>query len=207
VIAIVDYRMGNLRSVHNAFAALGRESRVVDRPEELATADAIVLPGVGAFGDGIQNLRESGFVEALAREVRERGKPLLGICVGLQLLAEKGTEYGSHRGLGWVPGVVDRLPVPGGPEYRLPHIGWNDVRFTRTDGVFAGLGESATYYFVHSYALNPITPEVVAGVCDYGNEFVAAVEVDNITAVQFHPEKSHRAGLALLENWCRVAHA
>jgi len=201
MIGIIDYGMGNLRSVANAFSAIGADARVVSTPAALFEAQGIVLPGVGAFGDGMRNLHERGFVEALEHEVRRGGKPLLGLCLGLQLLAERGSEYGDHRGLGWISGRVDRLQ-PENASLRIPHIGWNDVRIVKPEGLYAGLGEVATFYFVHSFALRPSSREVATGVCDYGGEFVASVAVDNIAATQFHPEKSHKAGLALLKNWC-----
>jgi glutamine amidotransferase len=199
MIAIIDYGMGNLKSVFNAFRLLGYAVTVVDRPEGLREAKGIVLPGVGAFGDGMRNLHERGFVTELEKEVIVGGKPFLGLCLGLQLLGSKGFEHGETPGLGWIPGVVDRLPVPA--PLRVPHIGWNDVRFLKKVGLFQGSGDSQAYYFVHSFALLPDDPGVVSGVCDYGIEFVASVERDNISATQFHPEKSHKAGLVVLRNW------
>src|SRR5262249_39663385 len=130
MIGIIDYGMGNLRSVANAFSAIGADARVVSTPAALFEAQGIVLPGVGAFGDGMRNLHERGFVEALEHEVRRGGKPLLGLCLGLQLLAERGSEYGDHRGLGWISGRVDRLQ-PENASLRIPHIGWNDVRIVK----------------------------------------------------------------------------
>jgi len=205
VIQIVDYGMGNLRSVSNALRSLGADAAITADPRTLARADAIVLPGVGAFGDGMRNLRAAGFVEALEEEVRRKGKPLLGLCLGLQLLATTGLEHGRHGGLDWVPGVVDRIPIPpDDPAVRLPHIGWNDVRVTRHKGLYDGLGDSQPFYFVHSYALTPEDPGVVTGVCSHGADFVASIEVDNLYATQFHPEKSHGPGLAVLRNFLAV---
>jgi imidazole glycerol-phosphate synthase subunit HisH len=196
-IAVIDYEMGNLRSVTNAFNALGSSVEIVAHPEQLRVADAVVLPGVGAFGDGIRNLRERGFVDALDEEIRTRGKAFLGLCLGMQLLATTGTEHGSNAGLGWIPGGVRRLEQ-NDSTLRIPHIGWNDVRFTTTNGLYAGLGESQTFYFAHSYVLDPEDPGVVSGLCDYGSEFVASIEMSNIFGTQFHPEKSQKAGLAVL---------
>jgi glutamine amidotransferase len=134
--------------------------------------------------------------------VRRRGKPLLGICLGMQLLATRGTEHGEHRGLGWVPGAATLIPTrPDDPSIRVPHIGWNDVRFLKTGGVHRDQGPSKSFYFVHSYRLEPEDPGVIAGVCDHGGEFAATIEMSNIVAAQFHPEKSHHAGLALLRNF------
>jgi glutamine amidotransferase len=202
-IALIDYGMGNLRSVANAFAAIGNPVEVVRDAEALRTADRIVLPGVGAFTDGMRNLRERGYDVVLEEEVRGKGKPFLGLCVGMQLLATTGTENGPTAGLGWIPGVVDRLP--GGNGVRVPHIGWNDVRVTRNDGLYAELGEADTFYFAHSYAFLPDDPTVATGVCEHGVEFAASVERDNVFATQFHPEKSQKAGLALLRRFLSLS--
>ncbi|HET7568275.1 MAG TPA: imidazole glycerol phosphate synthase subunit HisH [Gaiellaceae bacterium] len=198
-VSIVDYGMGNLRSVANAFAAVGGEPEIVTRAEQLAEAERIVLPGVGAFADGMRNLREGGWDEALEEEVRRKGKPFLGLCVGMQLLASVGLEHGETEGLGWVPGVCERLANGNG--LRVPHIGWNDVEFTKPEGLYAGLEGSDSFYFVHSYVLRPEDGSVVSGVCDYGGPFAASIEAGNVRAAQFHPEKSHRAGLRMLANF------
>jgi len=199
-VAIIDYRMGNIRSVANAVEALGYESLVAAEPRHLVGASHLILPGVGAFGDGMRNLRAGGWVDALDEEVRRKGKPFLGICLGMQFLATTSTEHGTHAGLGWIPGEVRPLPA-GDPRFRVPHIGWDDVRPTRREGLFAGLGETEVFYFVHSYALAPDDSSLVSGACEYGVRFAAGVEIDNIWAVQFHPEKSQRAGLAVLRNF------
>lgn len=202
MIAIIDYGMANLRSVYNALQATGADGHVTANPDDLKKADAIVLPGVGAFGDGMRNLRQAGFVEAMEEEVLHKGKPFLGICLGMQLLATTGLEHGEHAGLNWVPGVVDRIPVPQkDPALRVPHVGWNDVRFLQGDGLYAGLGETQAFYFVHSFTYFPEQWEVVSGTCSYGLDLVASIEADNISATQFHPEKSHKVGLAVLNNW------
>ena len=202
-VAIIDCQMGNLRSVMNAFAMLGLPASVTRDPADLRRAEAIVLPGVGAFGDAMLNLRTAGWIEALEEEVRRKGKPYLGLCLGMELLAEQSTEHGHYEGLGWLPGIVDRFPSDRG--LRIPHIGWNDVRFQKTDGLFAGLGESQAFYFVHSYVLTPRDPGAISGICTYGDDFAASIEFDNIAATQFHPEKSHQAGLAVLRNFVRKA--
>lgn len=203
MIAIIDYGMGNLRSVYNAFRSLGREATIASKPEQMRDARGIVLPGVGAFGDGMHNLREWGFVEELDAQVLRGGKPFLGLCLGLQLLATTSSEHGENLGLNWIHGTVDRIKFRAGNEnLRIPHIGWNEVRFERKDGLYAGLGESQSFYFVHSFVLKPSDASVVSGVCNYGVDIVASVEFDNIAATQFHPEKSHKAGLAVLHNWC-----
>ena len=199
-VAIIDYGMGNIRSVANAVEALGYESRVADEPRDLAGASHLILPGVGAFGDGMRSLRAGGWVDALEEQVLRQGKPFLGICLGMQFLATAGTEHGTHAGLDWIHGEVRRL-TPGDPQFRVPHIGWDDVRPTRRDGLFSGLGETEVFYFVHSYVLVPDDLSLMSGECDYGVSFAASVEMDNVWAVQFHPEKSQRAGLAVLRNY------
>jgi glutamine amidotransferase len=198
-IAIIDYGMGNLRSVANAVAVLGHEPRVTRDPDELRAAAGVVLPGVGAFGDGMTNLRSGGWIEALER-VRADERPFMGLCLGMQLLAETGTEHGRHTGLGWVKGEARRIE-PDDPALRVPHIGWNDVRVIRKDGLYAGIDGSPTFYFVHSYVLCPDDPGVVTGVCSYGSEFAASLELGNVWATQYHPEKSQKAGLAVLANF------
>ena len=200
--AIIAYGMGNLRSVANAVEALGHEAYIAAQPDMLQTSDRIILPGVGAFGDGIRNLVESGWVDALEAEVRSKRKPFLGLCLGMQLLATSGTEHGNHRGLGWIRGTVERLRPGSG--LRIPHIGWNDVRFTKRDRLYAALGDSGIFYFVHSYVFHPEDPTVVSGLCSYGEDFVASVESDNIFATQFHPEKSQKAGLAVLKRFLEM---
>ena len=202
--AIVDYGMGNLRSVANACEALGSPARIARRPEELRDADRIILPGVGAFGDAMRNLAAAGWIEALDAEVRGKGKPFLGICLGMQLLATRGTEFGSHAGLGWIPGTAVKLD-PADATLRVPHMGWNRVEVVKRDGLLAGLGEGADFYFVHSYVLQPEDPSVVTGRCSHGTAFAAVVERGQIQATQFHPEKSQKAGLTVLGNFLKRA--
>lgn len=203
VIGIVDYGMGNLRSVANAFESLGCATVVVTKPPELSSVDRIVLPGVGAFGDGIDNLRNGGWIPALEEQVKQAKKPFLGLCVGMQLLASKGTEHGDHEGLGWVPGVVRRL-TPFDPSIRIPHIGWNDVEIAKHDGLYREANGQQTFYFVHSYAFHPEDLSVVSGWCNHGEGFAASLETKNIFAAQYHPEKSQKCGIAVLQNFLRV---
>lgn len=194
--------MGNVRSVLNAFEVCGAPVELSAEPARIASAKGIVLPGVGAFGDGMRLLRERGLVEVIKTEVSIRNKPFLGLCVGMQLLASHGTEHGESEGLGLFPGIVELVPLPPDrTDLKLPHIGWNTVTFRKTDGLFKGMGRQADFYFVHSYAMVPVDRSVVAGECEHGTPVVAAVEQANIWATQFHPEKSHRNGLALLRNW------
>jgi len=199
-VLIIDYGMGNLRSVMNAFESLGCPAKIAHHPEELRAGERIVLPGVGAFGDGMEHLRTSGWLDVLEEEVRQKGKLFLGLCLGMQLLATTGTEHGIHSGFGWIPGIANRI-CTNDPMLRVPQIGWNDVRFIKRDGLYAGLGDSQTFYFVHSYILSPNDPAVVSGICVHGEEFAASIEADNIFATQFHPEKSQKAGLAVLQNF------
>ena len=198
-IGIINYGMGNLRSVRNAFHAVGGHAEVAEKPQDLAQADAVALPGVGAFGDGMANLRAQGWVEALEEQVRQKGKPFIGLCLGQQLLAATGTEHGTHAGLGWIPGSVDRLTPAAG--LRIPHIGWNDVRFSAGSRMYAGLGEARNFYFVHSFVLKPDDASLVNGQCEHGQPFAASIERGNIWATQYHPEKSQHAGLTVLKNF------
>jgi glutamine amidotransferase len=197
--AIINYGLGNIRSVANAIETLNHEAVIADRPGMLESAERVILPGVGAFGDGMRSLSEGGWVDALEHNILKVGKPFLGLCLGMQLLASNGTEHGIHKGLGWIRGTVDRLRST--DDLRIPHIGWNDVRFVRRDGLYAGQDESSVFYFVHSYVLQPEDPKVVSGVCSYGEEFVASIECQNIFGTQFHPEKSQKAGLAVLKRF------
>ena len=179
------------------------EILLVTEAEQLRDVSSIVLPGVGSFGDAMHNLRARGLIGELETQVRARHKPYLGICLGLQLLATSGFEHGEHAGLNWVPGTVEKLPGSvDGQTLRVPHIGWNEVHETAGDWLYAGLGDAPAFYFVHSYALKPTDPAMISGGCRYGVDFAASITSENIVAVQFHPEKSHRAGLRLLRNWC-----
>ncbi|MCC6906275.1 MAG: imidazole glycerol phosphate synthase subunit HisH [Anaerolineae bacterium] len=200
-VAIISYGMGNLRSVYNALEGLGASPFIASHPEDLRAADKIILPGVGAFGDGIANLLNAGWVTALEEEVRDKGKHFAGLCLGMQLLADEGTEHGNHRGLGWITGTTVRLSDSSDPEVRIPHIGWNDVTITPGSAMYAGLDGKATFYFVHSYALAPTDPTIVNGVCGHGADFAASIECGNIWATQYHPEKSQKAGLKVLSNF------
>lgn len=202
-IVVIDYGMGNLGSVCHALAAAGATPVVADHPEALIDADAMILPGVGAFAAGMDNLRARGFIPAMRRAVLDQGKPFLGICLGMQLLADTGTEHGTCAGLGFIHGRVERLALPESGDFRLPHIGWNDLHIRRHDGLYVDIADGENFYFVHSYAFIADDPAVVSATCEHGIEFCASVESGPISAVQFHPEKSHRAGLKLLANWLR----
>jgi glutamine amidotransferase len=199
VIAVIDYGMGNLRSVLNALEAIDADARLVATPEAAAEGDRLILPGVGAFGDGMRNLRERGFVEALP-DLLAGGRPLLGLCLGMQMLADASEEHGEHEGLGLVPGVVRRLRPPDG--LRVPHVGWNSVQARNGSTLLGDDGDAEqTFYFVHSYHFIAERPEDVTGVSDYGAEVTAVVERGSVMGTQFHPEKSQRDGLALLRRF------
>jgi glutamine amidotransferase len=203
MIAIIDYGMGNLRSVQKGFERVGCEAVVTDDPKQVLAADKIVLPGVGAFPDCMRNLEAGGFIEPLLRVIRE-GRPFLGICLGLQLLFTESEEFGIHRGLGIIPGRVVRFPermTEGGEALKVPHMGWNQLAIGRCPPAFTGIEEGSNFYFVHSFYVVPEDTGVVATTTSYGIEFCSAIWKDNIVATQFHPEKSQEKGLRILKNF------
>jgi glutamine amidotransferase len=206
VVTLVDYGASNLKSVQNALAVLGVDTRVADRAEAIRDAGVLVLPGVGAFGDGMAGLRSRGLIEPLGERVQGHGVPFLGICLGMQFLADEGLEHGRHAGLGWIGGTVRRIE-PEDRKFRVPHIGWNDVRLERPGLLLDGLDEAPTFYFVHGYHLDPGPrgADAVTSTCWHGSTLVATVERGHVFGVQFHPEKSQRAGLRVLENFLRHA--
>ena len=201
-VAVVDYGSGNLRSVAKALARSGVEPRVTNDPADLRRADAVVLPGVGAFADAAASLAAKGLDDAVRLAI-EGGRPYLGICLGLQLLFEESDEHGRTAGLGLLPGRVTRFPErgPTGERLCVPHIGWNEVRFAGTHPVLAKLPQAEHFYFVHAYRALPERDSDVVGRAEYGGAFAAAVARDNVLAVQFHPEKSQRAGKRVLDAW------
>jgi glutamine amidotransferase len=207
-IALVDYGAGNIRSVAKALERSDLEPIVTSDPKVVQGADGVLLPGVGAFKDAVCSLEDAGLADAI-RKVTDHGRPYLGICFGLQLLFEEGEEHGTTRGLGVLRGRVTRFPdglkdesSPGSPTrpLRVPHIGWNEVRYAGSHPMIERLPASDVYYFVHSYRPEPTDVETVVGWTDYGGRFASAVAKDNVFAVQFHPEKSQAAGLTLLRN-------
>lgn len=199
MIAIADYGMGNRRSVEKALEHVGARSVISADHDVIRRAHAIILPGVGAFPEAMRNLDRSGLGEVLV-ERAQAGVPLLGICLGMQLLFESSTEHEGAEGLGILPGRVTALESP-----RLPHIGWNLVTFEREAALTEGLGEAAAFYHVHSFACRPEEPADIVGTAEYGERFVSIVERDNVMAAQFHPEKSSRDGLRLLRNFATRA--
>jgi glutamine amidotransferase len=202
MIAIVDYGMGNLLSVYHALEMIGSEPKICAVPEELREAERIILPGVGAFRDCIHNLRARGFVEALEAEIIRKGKPLLAICLGLQVLARRSFEGGEYAGFGWFQADVVRLQ-PADSGLRVPQIGWNDIDYRAGSPLFAGVPAHADFYFVHSYFMRCDNPDDVEARCDYGGLVTAAVRKNNIFATQFHPEKSQDFGLRVLDNFVK----
>jgi glutamine amidotransferase len=211
-VAIIDYGSGNLHSAAKAFERAVREQgselaiKVTARPEDVADADRIVLPGVGAFADCKRGLEEvPGMIDALEEAVQERGKPFLGICVGLQLMAERGLEHGVTPGLGWIKGEV-RAIAPSDPDLKVPHMGWNTLRVGREHALLEGIptGEGGLHaYFVHSYHLVPEVKDDLVASTDYGGPITAFIAKDNMAGTQFHPEKSQKLGLALIANFLR----
>jgi glutamine amidotransferase len=199
MIVIVDYGMGNLRSVQKALERVGAAVVVTGDPAALETSRGVVLPGVGAFGDAMANLQARQLLEPVLRQV-ERGKPLLGICLGMQLLFDESEEMGRHRGLGLLPGRVVRFPES---DLKVPHVGWNQLH-TRRGKLLAGIADGAYAYFVHSYCVMPAEPTDVLATTEYGIEFASVVERERIFGAQFHPEKSQEVGLQLLKNFARL---
>jgi len=200
MIGVIDYGLGNLASVVGAVERLGHEVAVSSNPDELRQADKLILPGVGAFGDGMQNLRSRGLIEPLNNMVLGERMPILGICLGSQLVSRESEEFGHHEGLGWIAASVRRI-MPDNPALRVPHVGWNELFQTRDSVLFEGIPNGSLFYYVHSYRLVAESADVVAGECDYGGRFPAAIQSGNIYATQFHPEKSQQHGLNLLKNF------
>jgi glutamine amidotransferase len=210
MIAIIDSGIANLRSVEKGLARVGGEAEIVEDPRRLRDAAGIVLPGVGAFADGIAKLAARGYIQAL-RQAIEQGKPVLGICLGLHFLFSESEEFGLHKGLDLLPGRVRRFaddvpdPVAPGARLKVPHMGWNRVRVERPVPILSGLPQDPYFYFVHSYYVEPADPGVVAGTTEYGIRFTSVIWRDNLFATQFHPEKSQASGLQLLRNFASLA--
>lgn len=203
-VVIVDYGMGNLGSVRRALEQLGAEPEIATDPARLEQAERIILPGVGSFADGMAHLDQHGWSAAL-RARAQRGTPLLGICLGMQLLATCGSERGEHAGLGLIPGRVTRLDLMG-CQARIPHVGWNDIKVTAAADnaagrLFEGIADGTDFYFVHSFAFEAERPDDVLASVDYGIEVAAAVGRGHVAGTQFHPEKSSKAGFRILKNF------
>jgi glutamine amidotransferase len=198
LIAIIDYGAGNLFSVKNALNYLGEPNIITSAADEIRRADGLILPGVGAFPDAMNRLNDSGLVDVLREEVQN--KPLLGICLGMQVLFEEGVEFKKTKGLGFIPGRVDLIRFRQGESYKLPHIGWNQLKMLKSSVLLKGLKDGDSVYFVHSY-MAYTEAEFVSATCDYGTEITAFVERDNVYGAQFHPEKSGEVGLEILRNF------
>lgn len=198
MIAIIDYGMGNLRSVSKAFEAVGHQAVVTRDAKVIGNASHVVLPGVGAFGDCMANVERYELAEPI-RTAIQSGKPFLGICLGLQLLFEESEEFGIHKGLGVIPGRVRRFELD--PELKVPHMGWNQVNIQRPCPLFEGITTGDHWYFVHSYFVDPFDRQIAATTTTYGIPFVSSIWHDNVVACQFHPEKSQAVGLQLIKNF------
>jgi glutamine amidotransferase len=200
-IAIIDYNMGNIKSVENAFKKIGAEVKVTDKPEIISRARAVVLPGVGAFMDAIGNLKRLGLYECIIDTIA-RNKPFLGICIGLQVLFEYSTEGAKSLGLGIFKGSVEKIP----DGVKIPHMGWNKVRIIKKESrLFKGIVSGESFYFVHSYHAVCTDKEIISSITDYGIDIVSSIEKGNAYALQFHPEKSSTFGLKVLKNFMDIA--
>ncbi len=200
MVAIIDYGAGNLSSVKKALDYLGAESEITQDRDKILSASHVILPGVGSFGDAMNSMQERGLVETV-KESALSGKPFLGICLGLQLLFEESDESPDVKGLGLLKGRIVTIPKDNG--LKVPHMGWNSVELKQRNGIFDGIDDESYFYFVHSYYLKDADVDVVAGVTHYGVEIQCAVQKGNLSATQFHPEKSSKAGLKLLENFLK----
>ncbi len=206
MIVVIDYGMGNLKSVANALTLLGQDVCISSKREDIRNAERIILPGVGTFSEGMANLRKLGLIETLHEEVIGKKKQFLGICLGMHLLATTGYEGGVTPGLNFISGDVKRFEVEQ-KELKVPHMGWDDIMIKKDASLFKDVRKDNTFYFVHSYCFIPRQQEAVIATCDYGNEFTAALRKDNILATQFHPEKSQQNGLAFLTNFLTLGGA
>ena len=202
MIAIIDYDAGNIRSVEKALLALGEQPVVTRKKEEILAADKLILPGVGAFGDAMERLHQYGLVDVIREAVKDKGIPILGICLGLQLMFERSDESDGVEGLGLLKGEI--LKIPDSPGLKIPHMGWNSLKIKPDTCLFAQIPDGAYVYFVHSYYLKAEDPDIVAATTEYSTHIHAAVEQGNIFACQFHPEKSSRFGLKILENFAKL---
>ncbi len=204
MIGIVDYGLGNIISVLGAIERLGQKSVVTSDPEVLASTEKLILPGVGAFGDGMRNLHERGLVQTLEELVFQEKKPILGICLGAQLFTRHSEEFGSHQGLGWLDAAVKSLKS-GDPDLRVPHVGWNELHVHGDSILLTGISPGSLFYYVHSYYIDTNDEDIVVGSCEYGMRFPALLQLGNVYAAQFHPEKSQLHGLAMMRNFLELS--
>ncbi len=199
MILIIDFGAGNLRSVQKAFELFNSDVRVSSDPLLIAKADRLVLPGVAAFGDSIKNIEELKLKEPILEFV-SKGRPFIGICIGMQLLLTQSSEKGDHKGLNIIPGRVLKFPDTG----KVPQIGWNQVRIKNESSLFKDIPDNTYYYFVHSYYVNPDSEDCIAGLTDYSVSYTSVIAKENVFGVQFHPEKSQKAGLKIIDNFCKL---
>ncbi len=202
-ILVVDYGMSNLASIRRALEICGADAYVSTDPKDCKEADKIVLPGVGSFDEGMRNLHQMGWFEALRAAAERRTQSILGICLGMQLLAAEGTEGHPTEGLGLIPGKIIKL-VPVSPIDRIPHVGWNNLHIVKKDPILAGIPEETDFYFVHSYHFCPEEKDVILGTTPHCGSFVSMVKLGNVYGTQFHPEKSSKYGLKLLTNFINL---
>jgi len=199
-IAIIDYELGNLRSVFGAVEKLGHRAYITNDIAKFEEADKLILPGVGAFEDGMKNLNNLGLIEPLTRLVLNEQKPILAICLGFQLLANESHEFGLHKGLGWIDAEVKKIDTKNS-DLQVPHVGWNDLFMTRNCILWENIPKEALFYYVHSFQVHCASDDIVMGKCIYGTEFTSAIQQENIFGTQFHPEKSQYYGLEVLKNF------
>jgi glutamine amidotransferase len=202
MIVIIDHHVGNFQSVAGGVRKIGYKPLISNKIEDIEKADKLIMPGVGAFSDGMKNLRELGLIEPLTRIVLKEKKPILGICLGMQLMCNESYEFGHHEGLGWIDASVVRLD-PKDKKLRVPHVGWDDLIQVGDSILFEGIPKDALFYYVHSYRAKCNDKDIVIGECEYGERFAATIQRNNIYATQFHPEKSQLHGLNLLKNYLK----
>ena len=198
-VCVLDYGSGNVASVYNLINRLGYDIKVSNKAEDIKKSSHLILPGVGAFGASIEKIKNNISIELLSDEVKVKKKPFLGICVGMQVLAEKGLEFGSHEGLGWIEGTVEKINAT-----VLPHVGWNNIEMKKNSPIFSNIKNASDFYFVNSYALKVKDNNIIIAETTYENTFCSAVQKENIFGVQFHPEKSQKVGQDIIDNFLKV---
>ena len=198
-VCVLDYGSGNVASVYNLINRLGYDIKVSNKAEDIKKSSHLILPGVGAFGASVEKIKNNISIELLSDEVKVKKKPFLGICVGMQVLAEKGLEFGSHEGLGWIEGTVEKINAK-----VLPHVGWNNIEMKKNSPIFSNIKNASDFYFVNSYAFKVKDNNFIIAETTYENTFCSAVQKENIFGVQFHPEKSQKVGQDIIENFLKV---
>ena len=198
-VCVLDYGSGNVASVYNLINRLGYDIKVSNKVEDIKKSSHLILPGVGAFGSSVEKIKNNISIEVLSDEVKVKKKPFLGICVGMQVLAEKGLEFGSHEGLGWIEGTVEKINAK-----VLPHVGWNNIEMKKNSPIFSNIKNASDFYFVNSYAFKVKDNNFIIAETTYENTFCSAVQKENIFGVQFHPEKSQKVGQDIIENFLKV---